>query len=1222
MKKIITIVTMYIFYMAQVFPVFAEDIEIYQGGDTGIRPNVMFLLDTSGSMNEKITIAGDFYDPEETYPGPFRNDRLYFFEFIETGSDIGDWKVFRDAILDNTIHPDAFKCQTLKSTLENKGYAVSKFLQWDPSIDFEVYYAFKGWKPFHGVWRNLRQTDDPNRYVDCQPDISNAHGLTAGDGKPYMSHDGNGEPYTSDYSKRVPNLLPAHIFRPAIPAFAGRGWWGYLPLAIGATETIYTGNYLNYDFATQNGITRVPRLYFMGQIISDMVAQYPGVNAGLARFDGRLLGDLSFNFDGNIFTNPITYDPPQGGMIGIESVPSEGNALRFENTIKGWDAWGMTPLTESYYEAARYMRGDSVKYGDRTKVFATRDSFLGLGGTYHNFPSVAASRVGGVSNADYQSPVTESCQPNHMIIFSDGKPTDDTDANSDIKSLIAGLSLPAGLDLNCSGDGQCADELAYYLSSQDQFDEAGDFIGTQTIKTHAISGFVSDAEKVETDALLKSLSETHGDGIFASANTEEGVREAFKRIFDSIVGSSVSFTSPVVSVNAFNSLELSDELYYSVFEPKGNLSWEGNIKQYRMGEIAGEFAVVDADDESAVDELTGYFRSSARSIWTEPDSKGNGDGFHVTKGGIASRLPSARHAFTSPSSSTDGNADPLAELSTATASKERLGIQTKDSNYHNNLITWAKGQGRKEMEDPLHSEPAIITYSKTVSEQTQADGTVTYTYDTDRTLFIGTNSGFLHAFDIDQSEPSEHFTFIPKELLQNLDKYETGGGVNANKAYGIDGPITKWHQDINGDGQVNNGEKAYVYITLRRGGQSIYALEVSDRSTPKLLWEKHGNYPNDFPNKPAVSSGYENLGQTWGRLEPATIEFEGEDRVVLFMPGGYDPAEDGTISDGNSQTGPLARIEHSQGTTIYMIDALTGDVLWDAKAHSPSEISSQMTSSFPADVAPIDVKGNGRVDLLYATDVGGRIWRFDFNIKENDDTEDTPFKDKVEGAIIADLNSGEGAGNRRIYNEPDIIGDFNTKTIYISVGTGNRSHPKTRSAGAAQNYHYVIKDTVMRPLTRGILSHYDLVDLTEPSINRSEELGWYMPLTKPGEKVLSRSTTVGKQILFTTFAPKEAIPGSCDVRPGFASLYKIDLNKWVTASVDLASGGIPPTPMLIPPKRKAKVDLPGCTTPGSCSNNKQSYSILVGAEVVDPPGSGLPSDDDIFSESYWLELPQ
>lgn len=1183
MKKIITIITLHFLYLVQSIPAIADDIEIYQGGNTNVRPNVMMVMDTSGSMDEKISIEGTFYDPKKVYPGPFRNDRLYFYELPESGSDFFDLKIIKDALLKNTIHPDSFKCASKRSELfDTKGFAVSKFLQWNPDQDYQVGYRVlrdvdPGWRiklrwvfsvkeNNQGIWKTLETSDSQHRYVDCELDTSgsNRHGLAANDGKPYMTHRLNNQPYTSDSGIRIKSLiglgwyLIKYPFSQIEPASASvrRGMWTCIGrLCAGATETIYTGNYLNWDFSTEDGVTRVPRLYFMGQILSDVVAQYPGLDVGLTRFDSK----------------------QNGGMVAINMVPSESNAQRFENTIKSWDPYGATPLSEAYYEAALYMRGKKPKYGNTSEIYATRDSFLGLGGRYHNYPSIPAAYKNNSRAEDYKSPITKSCQDNHIIIFSDGAPTWDEDANSNIRALIANDdNLPSGLSKSCTGHGGCAEELAHYLSSEDQVDG---LTGTQTIKTHSIFGFT---ENTYANNYLRNISERYGQGIFEPAKDEKAIRNAFRKIFDSIIGSSTSFTAPTVSVSAFNRFELSDELYYSVFKPSGNLSWKGNLKRYKMEHTKDSFSVIDAEGNIAIDKNTGYFNPTARSFWTpenEPDGK------EVTKGGIANRLPLNRKILTSPVSPGATNVA-LRELNTSSANKSSLGINDKDATYHQALINWALGKGRKSIEDPMHSEPTIITYEDSGGNSKKA-------------LFVGTNSGYLHAFDIDNDNPSEHFAFIPTELLANLNKYYTGGGVKEKKIYGVDGPITSYHEDINKDNKVNGNDKVYLYVTLRRGGQSFYALDVTNLSAPKMLWQKHGNYPAGVINRPAVSTGYENLGQTWGKLEPAFVKYNGASKLVLFTSGGYDPIEDGTTALGTASTGPLSRINHSKGTTIYMIDAITGNVLWDAKKHT--SVGPLMKSSFPANVSALDVNADGNADLLYAADVGGRVWRFDFSEETNN------FLNSSSGAIVADLYGGPNTGIRRIYNEIDVIGG-KEKSLYLSVGTGNRSHPASQHV---KNYQYFIKDKIARPETRSILTHSDLSQWNDSS-TIDAPYGWYIPLERAGEKSLSRSNTIANHIVFSTFAPRAPEEGSCDVSPGFAKSYKLDLTKGNILTVDMNNGGIPPTPLLLPPASGIE-----CTTNCGSPVPPSSYSVLVGTEVVNFEESLSHKLD--LKKLYWLE---
>src|ERR1044071_9181372 len=56
---------------------------------------------------------------------------------------------------------------------------------------------------------------------------------------------------------------------------------------------------------------------------------------------------------------------------------------------------------------------------------------------FGKFPSVAGSRVNGdINSKNYDSPMDYSCQKTFIVYLTDGLPTSDTDANSDIQNLL------------------------------------------------------------------------------------------------------------------------------------------------------------------------------------------------------------------------------------------------------------------------------------------------------------------------------------------------------------------------------------------------------------------------------------------------------------------------------------------------------------------------------------------------------------------------------------------------------------------------------------------------------------------------------------------------------------------------------------------------------------------------------------------------------------------
>ena len=368
---------------------------------------------------------------------------------------------------------------------------------------------------------------------------------------------------------------------------------------------------------------------------------------------------------------------------------------------------------------------------------------------------------------------------------------------------------------------------------------------------------------------------------------------------------------------------------------------------------------------------------------------------------------------------------------------------------------------------------------------------------------------------------------MPRELLANIKTlYEND--FNNDHPYGVDGPLTIWHDDANGNRVVDGSEKVYLYAGMRRGGKNYYALDVTDPTSPSLKWEIKGG-----------TGDFSKLGQTWSKPVLAKVDLDGDKdtaaKDVLIFGGGYDADQDTATNRQNDD----------EGDAIYLVDAVTGAKLWSADEYSTgSSASSDMLNSIPADLRVIDIDGNGIHDRIYAADMGGRIYRIDLPDSENKVIPDSEKLTSPQVTKLAELSSDSSVeNNRRFYSEPDsaLIVDHGERYMAISIGSGYRAHPLKQGADNAQDRLYMIKDknlyNIPDPGTLVTVEHdTNLVDLTNytyvdgngnkiPMTDWDEKKGWYLNLNRGiGEKALAEAFTLNNTVFFTTFQPESGTP--------------------------------------------------------------------------------------------------
>lgn len=938
------------------------------------------------------------------------------------------------------------------------------------------------------------------------------------------------------------------------------------------TYTLYSANYV----AWYNTTARVSnsKINIVRDVATSLLNSITGVNVGLMYF--------SYN--------------NQGGLVGVPVEDIESNRPTMLSALVGLNAETFTPLSETMYEAGLYWQGKTWYYGQN----ATKVS----GGVSVANPSVPGSRLASPSTSTYKTPIDYGCQKNYIVYLTDGDPTQDSDANTRAAAMVGKASCDTTGSVSGT-DGICLDDLAGYYATADQ---NANIPGKQTVQTYTI-GFASNQALLQRTATL-------GGGKYYTANDTAELSTVFQSIVTEILSINTTFSSPTVSVNAFNRTQNLNDIYVTVFRPALTQLWPGNLKKYQVDPTTGD--LVDVNNFPAVDSASGFFKDSAQSYWSAAV-----DGAQAAQGGAASKLPdpALRKMYTyysgSPSTALTNSANAWSTANAALTAGA-LGIGTGTTLTQ--AINWLRGadvfdldadgnvaEARLQMGDPLHARPATVIYGGTAASPDATDGVV----------YAATNEGILQAIDV--TTGTELWSFVPdttwSQVLNALDSTSTNAKLST-----LDGNITVLRVDANFNGVIEpaSGDKVYLYFGQRRGGSNYFALDVTEKTAPRFLWK-------------LTSTQLPGIGQTWSTPQVAKADIGGSsqsaDKDVLIFGGGYEPDQDPAVDGTTSYT------TDSVGNGIYIVDAVTGSLLWRAGgAGSGATLElEKMNNAIPGDIRVIDFDGDDYADRMYAGDMGGRVWRFDF-------TKGNPAATFAAGGVFASMGNADelthpAATTRRFYYAPDVALVRKPGTapyLSINIGSGYRVSPLNTQVDdrfyALRDYSLFTKKTqaefnAWTPITDATGSLVDVTTNASPAI-AAGAAGWKIDLPRTGEKVLAEARTFGNVVFFPTFTPDvNGLAASCTPRQGTNRLLTVNLvdgSPLVAANRDvgvdppttderervLAQGGISPEAVFLFPSPPAGCVGEACRPPPRC---------LVGLESCGVEFSNAPR------KTYWRE---
>ena len=467
-------------------------------------------------------------------------------------------------------------------------------------------------------------------------------------------------------------------------------------------------------------------------------------------------------------------------------------------------------------------------------------------------------------------------------------------------------------------------------------------------------------------------------------------------------------------------------------------------------------------------------------------------------------------------------------------------------------------------------------------------------------VYVGANDGMLHAFDVsvtttttttsasppvtttaiaaNSNSGNEVFAYIPAILTADLPQL-------AQPAFEFDSLVdaTPTVRDVfvdadgAGSGTVD-AWRTYLVGGLRNGGRGIYALDVTDPATTFASASADGAEA-DAKAAEIVRFEYthEDLGFTYSRPQIAKMN---DGSWVTVVGNGYNSVGDGAAK-------------------LFLIDLETGLPLSDSGILETNEGAraaglpcTDTTSDCNGLSSPtlVDLNGDFKVDRIYAGDLHGNMWVFDVQ-----DT--TKANWTVEKLFTATQTGCTGNCRQPITTRPEVTlhplrRSFNTSpNILVLFGTGQFIAEGDASITENQSFYSVWDTgTAHRDLTKTSLTarsfggSVDNLTVTGNAVAYDEsgspaDFGWYIDLSGTIAKSTTDTSTFdpfdrgritinpiisGSLVFFITTIPSGGEVCRAGEVPGFLTALDFATGKTPNFPVFTDSAGIPIASSTIP----------------------------------------------------------
>lgn len=610
-------------------------------------------------------------------------------------------------------------------------------------------------------------------------------------------------------------------------------------------------------------------------------------------------------------------------------------------------------------------------------------------------------------------------------------------------------------------------------------------------------------------------------------------------------------------------------IYQALFKYQKDKQWLGEIKRYKLdaaGAITSDAPILASSKLKTRAATLGSYSSGGRSIWTVGYDP-------LCKNSVAL--------------SNDSNNNSFSQSNTAALQDLLFNCPAvKDSAATNELINFTRGLNTNGEEvaaftaarssvlgDTYHSEMVMVgvpnapwssdanMFGKSEAYYRFQRGYSEFIADNANRrpqLYVGSNDGMVHAFDMDLEE---RWAFIPPSvapLLRNMTGAKgvaaNGGDGKSNSIFSVDGPITV--KDVYLEGKW----KTVLMGGLGWGGNSYYALDITNPDAPQHLftvnndvsnkvinyWDKSGTKSTFAYSANCSSFDYSKLGGAWSRpvimLLPYN-EYSQTQRWVAVFGGGFAGGASVTGTGTSSSFGAYVYIVELEpdstkktdscgATGANIVSSTGGHVL--ATPALTSDSASNIPNGVTAHLSVITGDGTSLATyyggIAYFSDLQGQLWKL--NLSKTSLSDDnvtsglfTLYKSFKSEATLANDRMGFNQVGSTIVTE--MVNGQSVSRLFNYFGTGDQTRIQRR-VPTINNRIYGVADpsfpAVGLSASNQTVSTFTNINTQSCSVSNS----WYADVwaktnvssAADYQKIIGRAAVYNKYVYFSAYQPE------------------------------------------------------------------------------------------------------